>query len=323
MGILSDITDVVGTGLDIFDFFDNRGDVKDKQKLNAQLTEQQLEIQKRMLDAVFAGSEDASGNRIVYDKATNTFKVIPTAATSELLRAGDAENLARLTTDSGIRREGLVENARVRGNERQAADTFLRELMAPSPYNAEAMTGLITEQGMRGLNEGFDDATEALSTTALRTDSGANNAFANLAERRGESAADIMIRAALEGPQQAETLTGARNERLRGNYNLLASRGANYADVPFQPTSAGDGLASALASRQNTAPQGLGVAAGAGVNAANISNTRPQTPGLANLDLPGLSIGLEQLFNRFGNRQLSNTTSGNKTGPLTTKQTGF
>ena len=202
--------------------------------------EAQSAISNRLLDAQLGKFIDARGNVVEYDEDTRTWSVTLSDGSQQIINASDAEELARLTVDANLRRQGVEANADRRVAEGQSADRFLNEINQPSPYTQEGIEGALLQRYLRGVDEAFRGVTQDFARQNLRTgNTGGGQVLAELAKRRSDATSDAFANAGAESFGLAENLNNSRNNRLLTSYNTLASRASNFDDVPFTPTSIG------------------------------------------------------------------------------------
>ena len=197
----------------------------------------QNQLAERLMDAQLADVITPRGDRVIFDEDRGEWSHDLTDMTRRLLEATDQEELARLTGDADIRRAGLEQNFARRGDEGQAADTYLRQLQQESPYDRERLQHLLADRAMSGIGDAYDTVSRNLTTQALRSGaSGGSRIMENLAQQRGQDTADALRDAELQSFGMFEDLEGQRTGRLGNLYNTLASRASNFEDTPFQPT---------------------------------------------------------------------------------------
>lgn len=315
MDWLSGIGGILSAGGGILDgimslFGDSSGDKAIKEA---------MELQRAMIEAGLAPQRNARGDVTSYGGPTAGWSVDLSPMSQALLTSSDNELLRRLTHDAGVRREGIDANASRRRDEGQVADSYLRQLQEPSPYNEDAITGALIEQATRGVSRGYDDASNLILRQLQRSGTPADNAVSKIASRRGQDLGDAILSAQIAGPQMFEGLESARTNRLLNPYNTLASRASNIDDIAFQPASFDPGTDSGLASSAARAPYSGAAGASTFLNAAQGLSQPSGSFGQIGIGLNSALGALDYLFADSG----PTSKPGNQTNKPTRNFLGY
>ena len=200
-----------------------------------------------------AGNTNARGDKTEYIPGVG-WVTTPSDATKGLISATDAEQRARLTSDSVIRRRGLQENESRRLNEGAAADSFMQQLLQQPEYSVSSLRDELLNRATTDTNKAFDRTADRMGTQALR--SGASNAgdiMRSLNSQRGEAVRSAGANASNDARQLFEQLETARTGRAGNLYNLLATRASNFEDTPFAPSNVNDTLQSSQSGQRSGA----------------------------------------------------------------------
>lgn len=268
-----------------------------------------------------AGNTNARGDRTEYIPGVG-WVTTPSDATAGLISASDAEQRARLTSDSVIRRRGLQENESRRMQEGQAADVFLQQLMQQPDYSVQSLRDELLNRVTTDTNKAFDRTADRIGTQALR--SGASNAgdiMRSLNAQRADAVRSAGAGVNNDARQLFEQLETARTGRAGNLYNLLASRASNFEDVPFQPSNVNDSLQASQAGQRGNALGMAGtVMSGMSAPGGRVQNIDPNFSTANFIGGAGSNIGgmieqwgaqqqMNDLMKMFANRQLGNQTA--------------
>lgn len=268
-----------------------------------------------------AGNTNARGDRTEYIPGVG-WVTTPSAATAGLISASDAEQRARLTSDSVTRRRGLQENESRRIREGQAADVFLQQLMQQPDYSMQSLRDELLNRVVTDTNKAFDRTADRIGTQALR--SGASNAgdiMRSLNAQRADAVRSAGAGAISDARQLFEQLETARTGRAGNLYNLLASRASNFDDVPFQPSNVNDSLqAFQTGQRGNALGMAGTVMTGMSAPGGRIQQINPNFSSANFIGGAGSNIGgmieqwgaqqqMNDLMKMFANRQLGNQSA--------------
>jgi hypothetical protein len=268
---ISDALSGLGLALDYYQGEERYGLAEDANRNSQQMSALQLELAKQMAAYNQADQITPSGDRFYYDEAAGERGVDLTPRSQKLL------DTMRMLEQS---------NVESRQGDTALADSRRAELAAPSPYSANRIISLLTEQGQRGLSEGYKPVIEGISRQLTRTGASGDAALGKIASNYGKDARDNRINAELKGPGQFEALEGARTQRLGNQALQFGAAGANKAGFTDLNASGG-ALQNALANQNiysgAVANSGLaGAAKTAGSQVPNLINTYPSYSGLFN-----------------------------------------
>lgn len=182
---------------------------------------------------------DPYGGSTGYDEATGTYRTNLGAIPAGLQGASDQEELARYVIDQEIRRKGLGDFERLRGDAAGEADTartdladFRRGIGAVDPA---ALGARIRQDRTGAINAGFDDAARAAQTLQTRTGSSAvGDALTALARNRVRAQAEIGS-PEVEALGIADQLNRGRLSDIASRYTSMADRGQQFYDASFTP----------------------------------------------------------------------------------------
>lgn len=245
------------------------------------LQQQQLELAQEAQRLGLATQVDAQGNMSIYDKATNTWKVILSPQQQQLQDASNAEQLAGYGDLTTARNQEATQ-AGIRGQERDTAGAIRSQInsqVAGGGQDSSRLASALRLSRENALSSGFDSAQRGIATQAVRSGAtGFNAAASALGRARAQAAASTMGVPEIEGLQLAESLNADKMAGLSSGYNLFASRGAANPNPQFTPTNQGASLAAALSQRTGQGAAGAGnLAANYGQVAGQI-NTGPRVP---------------------------------------------
>lgn len=199
-------------------------------------------IQQISKDVLAKGSnfEDPYGGKTYYDEATKTWKSTLGEVPRALQEASDAEELARLTTDQGIRRDALLSGEQGRSRAASQADAAIDDLSnfkrGIGRVDPADIGSRLRADRMGAINAGFDDAERAAGTLQTRTGSSAvGDALKRIALDRVRAQASIGS-PEVEGLELAEGINQGRQGTLANLYSMFSDRGSRMPDVNFTPT---------------------------------------------------------------------------------------
>ena len=190
-----------------------------------------------------AGQETATGSRVYYDPATNTWKTELSPMDQQLQDAEQQAMLQRLGPDEWRRARGQ-EQAYQRGLEADSvARALLGEIQDPQRITADQIYGDQLVRNYGNYNQGMDDILDAVVKGSLATGQGSNAGDITakaMRERRGQlpSLNPSMLEARMQAIGSNQALKGDAINR----YSNMAGRAAQ----PDQSVP-GTGLSSALA----------------------------------------------------------------------------
>lgn len=216
---------------------------------------------------------DARGNSVEYDPATHTWKTKVSGKDQTLQNAADKESLLRETADQDYRRRSLADNDAMRQDERSSAKGALDRYNAPEGSNSlESLTGLLTQRALSGLNRGYDDAQDRVTTQGVRSGTSVAPQLAEMASRRAEDFSKSSLDAAIAAIGTHDQLKNSNNQRNIGDYLQLANSSKGIDDGSFAPTNTLDKITQLLAQRSQGVAGSTMAATGVGNLAANTRN---------------------------------------------------
>lgn len=237
------------------------------QKEQLELQRQTAADQKALSDKLYtlglASQVDAQGNMTVYDQASNTWKVLPSQMTKQLMDASNNEEMLRLTQDAPMARGESIANARRRGMEGSTADSLMLQAQDKIAGRTGLKPGAI-EAALRlsrtnAVNQGFDSVRNDVATQALRSGSaGYDSSMSQLGKARAQALAQTMGTPFVEGLQMERDLNAADLGNTLNNYGAMASRAAGSPGFAFSPNNTGAQLTQALAQNRATGGQMTG-----------------------------------------------------------------
>lgn len=257
MGDLANVLDAIGMGVDFFQGEQQFGLAEDQFANSQRVSELQMQLARLMMAFNQADQITPSGDRFYYDQEAGERGVDLTPRSQTLL---------------DTMRELEQSNVEGRQGDTELAGQFRRELAAPSPYSPNRITSLLTEQGQRGLAEGYKPVIEGISRQLTRTGASGDAALGEIASNYGKDARDNRINAELKGPSQFEALEGARTQRLGNPALQFGASGANKAGFT-DINATGGALQNALANQSiygsAVANSGLNSAGATGLAGSN------------------------------------------------------
>ena len=249
---------------------EERYDLAQDANANAQrMSAAQLELAKRMMAFNQADQITPAGDRFYYDEAAGERGVDLTPRSQTLL------DTMRALEQSNV--EGRQGDTELAGQRR-------RELAAPSPYSANRITSLLTEQGQRGLAKGYKPIIEGISRQLTRTGASGDAALGEIASNYGKDARDNRINAELKGPAQFEAPEADRTQRSGNQALQFGAAGANKAGFTDLNAS-GSALQSALANQNiyGGAVATSGIAGAAKTGSSQVKNLLAAYPSYSGL----------------------------------------
>jgi hypothetical protein len=219
---------------------------------------------KQQVDLAKSTKNDAYGNQVYYDAATNSYKIKLDKSQQDILNANNVENLKRSTEDQQRAREGNEQNAAIRG---RAMDIFKGDANDYQYGKPAVDEGALANQIYQGQNadrqSGYAALRSALATQAIRGGNSAsiadigekvrsdpNKFFSDSANANMQAMqfANEQNRAQKQAALQGLTSAGGLATFTGDAYNDMGQAGG--LDTTTQQADAGAGnLASALASQ--------------------------------------------------------------------------
>lgn len=274
----------------------------------------QIALAERMIEIGLATQIDAQGNITSYDQATNTWKVVPTEVTSQLINASNDEILRQFNYDAPMARGEAMRNSARRAREGDVADGMLADtksaLQGVGQRKAGDIAGMLRSSREQAVNQGFDEVGASVATQALRSGANGAGAAAQLAKARAQAIAQTMGTPELEGIQLADDLNTTKIGNKLNNYSAVAGRAAQ-ADGFSAPGSVAPALNQTLQSLRSGANGALGQA-GNGLANAGQANGVPTVPNSAGL-VGALNNAGQDLFRSLSNARNPTVSSGKST----------
>lgn len=290
--------------------------------ISRQRTQQAAESADRAFELQTADRIDARGNLLRYNEDTNTFEVVPSPTTEEIIRAQDNEILRQLTEDAQRNRAVAERTFDVGEQAQPVLSENIEALGQPDQFTAEGIEGILQQEALAGVSDAFEGATAAAARNQARTGGDpTGRTFADLAEERAEANQEAMLSGARQALGLASDLNTADDQRQRGTISSLSPLVSGGRVNVAQPN-IGSRLSNALSGRQSGA-------ANASINAANTLTNTAQIPGVANT---GLNIGgaiagggalLSDIGRLFGDDNSSVSSARERTRGNTSSGTGF
>lgn len=263
---------------------------KEQLALQKQVAADQKALSDRMIQLGLATQIDAQGNVTVYDEASNSWKVIPSEMTKQLMSASNTEELMRLTQDAPMARGENIMAARRRAMEGSTADTLMLQAQDKIAGRTGLQPGAI-EAALRlartqAVNQGFDQTRADLATQALRSGSaGMESMGGRLAKARAQALASTMGVPFVEGLQLERDLEAQGIGNNINNYAAMASRASGAPGFAFTPSNAGAQLTQALAQQRGASASSIN-AGGNMLNAQGNTINSLQLPNYAGMNNP-------------------------------------
>jgi hypothetical protein len=217
---------------------------------------EQQRLARQQYELATAGTTNARGDRTRYVPGVGWVEEL--SDESQVAQGlSDTETRRRLAEDMPRSRYGREMNWQDRLQEREAADTQLRQFQEVQGRSPAAIEAAMLEQNMAAAQDPIDATRQQVQMNALRGNSGASDILAALSERGAQGTRSAIAQARADAPTAAlEENTGRRNNALN-QYNTLATRASNIDDVAFNPQNLPDALASRGQAQANNAPRGI------------------------------------------------------------------
>lgn len=228
--------------------------------LQATLAQRAQDQQTRLADQqgemARAGSIDARGNQMEYIPGVG-WRTTLTPGSRAQLGASDAEENQRLNIDLPRSREGRTMNFQRRLREGSAADTEMRNYTGLEGRSQDALRGAMIERNVAAATDPVNRAKNSAQLMALRTNSNAAPAYADLARAGAGGTRTAIAEANLAAPAAYNSeRSGVQGDTLNRE-NTLASRASNIDDLPFNPSNISDNLATSADRARAAAPSSL------------------------------------------------------------------
>jgi hypothetical protein len=267
-----------------------------KDQLVAQQVQQAL-VNKRAV----AGSSDSMGNTVGYDPYTNTWSTQLGKLPQGVETAADQASIQKNTTD--LMQQELANRDSIRRAQLAApsADAAIREISNYSPMSREALTGLITQQGITAAREAYDPLRADTLRSIARTGSAGGPVLAQLGKSEADNLRKTLIDAQLAGLTGADSINQQRQGQalsLAGGTSSLAT--PNLGQTQVQPSTMAQTMGQAVSQRAAQAAYGTprGDPSTTGLNAAYSNAIKTQSD--PNFGLNQAVSGLKDLGTFFG-----------------------
>jgi hypothetical protein len=266
-----------------------------RDQLVAQQVQQAL-VNKRAV----AGSSDSMGNTVVYDPYTNTWNTqlgpIPQATEVAANQASVLKNTTDLMQQELANRDS-IRRAQLAG---PAADAAIREISNYSPMSREALTGLLTQQGITAAREAYDPLRADTLRSIARTGSAGGPVLAQLGKSEADNLRKTLTDAAIQGMTGADSINQQRQGQalsLAGGTSSLAT--PNLGQTQVQPSTQAQAMGQAVSQRAAQAAYGTprGDPNTTGLNAAYSNAIKTQSD--PNFGLNQAVSGLKDLGTFF------------------------
>jgi hypothetical protein len=186
------------------------------------------------------GINGADGSSISYNPATGQWENKLSGREQTLQGANDQEALARDTIDQFIRRQGMVDAERIRGDAATRAgsaadgvDAFQRGVGTVDPT---AVGRMMEVDRTSAVNAGYDDVQRGLNRISLRSGADGTAAATALARNRSNDIARTRGSPALEGLSFAQGFNNTEGNTRMNNYGAFAGAGSRVQDSGFGAT---------------------------------------------------------------------------------------
>lgn len=223
-----------------------------KDQLVAQQVQQALANQRAI-----AGTSDSFGTKVSYDPYTNTWNTdygpLPQATETAAQQASILKNTTDLMQQELANRDA-IRRAQLAG---PAADAAIREISNYSPVSREALTGLLTQQGITAAREAYDPLRADTLRSIARTGSAGGPVLAQLGKSEADNLRKTLVDAQLAGLQGADSINQQRQGQalsLAGGTSSLAT--PNLGQTSVQPSTIAQTMGNAVASRAQSAAYG-------------------------------------------------------------------
>lgn len=259
-----------------------------------------------------AGQVDARGNQVVYDKTTNTWKVIPTEGTKQLLGATDAEQLQQLLHDLPAQRAENDSIRTDRGGDRAIADTLARRIIDRNPMTADQLEGLLFSTSSKAAKDQYDLERGDIARQALRSSQSDNSASMVLGQKEAETMANLAAQAKLDALTKTDSINQGRTNNSINAFQSMAASGRNTGNVPFNPSTITNGLDAMLGTDKSQAlSSGYGMSNA--VTGLNNANADGNNYGILGNNIGNLLSGVSTLFPSSNNSSAAaKTSTGNQ-----------
>jgi len=234
------------------------------------------EYLKQISDQVLAqqgGFTDTYGGGVQYDPETGAASASLGPVRQGIQGASDNEELARLTLDQAIRRQGLQDSER----NRQQDNVDLDSARARS-RNFDAGIGKVSgdqigsQLGLdrtAAVNAGFDEAARNASILGQRTGNAAiGDSLTRLAQERAKQIALTRGSPNIEGLTMAEGINTGRRQNLMQEQALFSDLANDYKDVGYTPAPYADMATAGILDQQKLDLDKKSVAMGGTAGAA-------------------------------------------------------
>lgn len=210
------------------------------------------------------GATDAQGNRVRYVPGKGWVTELSSQG-KELDEAQRNEQFAGLQ-DARTKRQQIYKNLSRQGDEGYAADALL-ERMKDTRVDPEELKRTTYGEASKGINRGYDDATNTAMRKAIRTgSSNTGSILAAFAKSRSGDLANAYTAASQGSRDKAQQMTDANVGNLLNRYNMLATRASTVPGTNYQPQNIQGNSDNLLRSFAGRSDQGLMSTIGAAGN---------------------------------------------------------
>jgi hypothetical protein len=204
-----------------------------------------------------SGSTDSFGNQVSYDPYSNQwitqYGKLPQEAETASMQAGILKNTTDLMQQELATRDS-IRRAQLAG---PAADAAIREISNYSPMSREALTGLLTQQGVTAARESYDPLRADTLRSIARTGSAGGPVLAQLGKSEADNLRKTLMDAQLQGLSGADSINQQRQGQalsLAGGTSSLAT--PNLGQTSVQPSTIASTMGQLVAQRANMAGYG-------------------------------------------------------------------
>jgi hypothetical protein len=277
---------------------------------------EQQRLARQQYELATSGTTNARGDRTRYVPGVGWVEEL--SDESQVMQGlSDTETRRRLAEDMPRSRFGREMNFDTRLQEREAADTKLRQFQEVQGRSPAAIEAAMLEQNMANAQDPIDATRQQVQMNALRGNSGASDILAALSERGAQGTRSAIAQARADAPTAALEENAGRQNNTLNQYNTLATRASNIDDVAFQPENLPNELASRGQIQANNAPRAI-----EGASSATYRGSAPlvdaptfrswNSPSIDYSGGPNTGMALaaagqtgENLYNAFADRQAS------------------
>jgi len=213
--------------------------------LTAQMVQQALANRRAV-----AGTSDSLGSSVHYDPYTNTWVSalgeLPQRAETAAMQAGVTKNTTDLMQQEAANRDA-IRRAALAG---PSADAAIRQISNYTPISREALTGLLTQQGITAARESYDPLRSDTLRSVARTGTAAGPVLAQLGRSEADNLRKTLIDAQIQGMSGADAINQQRQGQalsLAGGTSSLAT--PNLGQTSVQPSTIAQAMGQAVSNR--------------------------------------------------------------------------